>query len=264
MVRLRVNDSELAYQVEGNGPPLVLLHGHPFNRSMWRPQLQALSNSYRIVTPDLSGHGESDVVDPVTMDQMAADVVALMDNLQIERAVMGGLSMGGYVALALYKRFPLRVRSLVLANTRASADSDEGRSNRERVAKKALSEGMEAVAEEMIPKLFAPATLKSRPEIVATVREMIINSKPEGVVAAQRAMAQRQDHTRFLPEIIPPILIIAGAEDQLIPAKEAVVLHRESPGSRLEIIEGAGHLSNIEQAEQFNRILKEFLDDLEP
>lgn len=267
MSKVRVRGIEMAYDDTGSGQAVVLLHGYPFNRSMWREQVEALSQSYRVITPDLRGHGETPPVtanEPATMEEMAHDVAALLDELNVQRAAVGGLSMGGYVTLAFYRRFPLRVRALVLADTRPQSDTEEARRNREQQAKKALEEGMKAIADTMLPKLLAPATLQERPEVRARVREMMVKTKPRGAAAALRGMAVRIDQTDFLPSIFAPTLIIVGSEDQLTPPADAEVMRREIRGSRLEIIKGAAHVSNLENAEEFNRILKDFLDKLLP
>jgi pimeloyl-ACP methyl ester carboxylesterase len=255
----------MAYDDTGSGPAVVLLHGYPFNRSMWREQTEALSASYRVITPDLRGHGETTATDePATMDEMARDVAALMDELNIHRAAVGGLSMGGYVALAFYRRFPLRVRALILADTRSQADTEEARRTREQQARKALKEGMSGIVETSLPKALAPATMKERPKLVARVREMMMKTRPEGAAAALRGMAARIDQSDFLPSIFAPTLIIVGSEDELTPVRDAEFMRREIRGSRLEIIDGAAHVSNIENPAQFNRALKSFLDELQP
>jgi 3-oxoadipate enol-lactonase len=261
----RVRGIEMAYDEVGSGPPVVLLHGYPFNRSMWSEQVAALSANYRVITPDLRGHGETTVTDePATMDEMAQDVAALLDKLGIERVTLGGLSMGGYVTLAFYRRFPLRVRALILADTRPQADTLEARRNREEQAKKILNEGMQSIADDFLKKVLTPATLSERPEITERVREMILKTNPQGAAAALRGMAVRHDQTDFLEEIFAPTLILVGSEDQLTPPKDAELMKREIRGSRLEIIEGASHLSNLERPEVFNRALLDFLDALQP
>jgi 3-oxoadipate enol-lactonase len=261
----RVREIEMAYDDRGSGPPVVLLHGYPFNRSMWSEQIAALSAKYRVITPDLRGHGETSVTDePATMDEMAHDVAALMDKLGIERATVGGLSMGGYVTLAFYRRFPLRVRALILADTRPQADALEARRNREEQAKKILNEGMQSIADDFLKKVLTPATLSERSEITKRVREMILKTEPQGAAAALRGMAVRHDQTEFLEEIFSPTLILVGSEDQLTPPKDAELMKREIRGSRLEIIKGASHLSNMERPEEFNRALLNFLDALQP
>jgi pimeloyl-ACP methyl ester carboxylesterase len=256
----------MAYDVEGSGPAVVLLHGFPFDRSMWREQTEALSDGYRVITPDLRGFGETGAnsEQPATMREMAEDVLALMDELDIRRFALGGLSMGGYVAFAFYRQFPLRVRTLILADTRPQSDTDEARQNRERQAQQALSEGMEGIADAMLPKLLAPATLAGRKDVVERLRAMMTGIDPRGAAAALRGMMERPDQTYLLPRILAPTLIIAGSEDQITPVKDAEVMHREIRGSRLEVIEGAGHVSNLERPAEFNRALRTFLDSLQP
>lgn len=258
-----VRGIEIAYDDVGSGPSVVLLHGYPFNRSMWREQVQELKQNHRVIVPDLRGHGESAVTAVATMQSMATDVASLLETLNISRATIGGLSMGGYVALAFYRLFPLRVRSLVLADTRAQSDTEEAKPNREQQAEKALREGMEGIADSLLTKLLAPETVAKRPEVVMRLREMMVETDPEGAAAALRGMAQRQDQTAFLSRIIAPTLIIVGSEDALTPVADSELMHREIGGSRLQIIEGAGHVSNIERPEEFNRALVKFLRDVE-
>lgn len=263
-----VRGIEIAYDDAGDeagaraegAPVVVLLHGYPLNRSMWREQVDALSARHRVVAPDLRGHGETQASgEATTMEALAQDVAALLDELRIERVVLGGLSMGGYVALAFYRLFPQRVGALVLADTRATPDTGEARRGREESARKALTEGMPAIADAMLPKLLAPATVEEQPDVAARVRAMICATKPEGAAAALRAMAVRRDQTDLLPQISVPTLIIVGSEDTLTPPRDAQAMHRAIDGSRLEIIDGAGHLSNVERPAQFNRALSDFL-----
>jgi 3-oxoadipate enol-lactonase len=264
MTKATVRGIEIAYDEVGSGTPVVLLHGYPFNRSMWSEQMEALTSRHRVIAPDLRGHGESSVgAGPATMEEMARDVSALMERLDISRAAVCGLSMGGYVALALYRMFPLRARALVLADTRPGEDSEEGRANREAQAEKALNEGMAGIADAMLPKLLSTKTVAKNPAVVARVREMMVKTKPEGAAAALRGMAQRRDQTLFLSRIVAPALILVGRDDAITPVAESELIHREIGGSRFKIIEDAGHVSNIEQPEAFNETLAKFLRDLE-
>ena len=257
---IRVDDIQLAYTDAGLGLPVVLLHGYPFNRTLWNEQVSALSNSYRVITPDLRGHGESDASPgAATMNRMAQDVAALLDHLEITRAVIGGLSMGGYVALAFYKQFPSRVRALILADTRAQADTEEGKQTRQQQAEKALAEGMAGIADAMLPKLLTPDTVSKRPEVVKRVRDMMLKTKPEGAAGALLGMAERDDHTPLLPQIFCPTLILVGQEDPITPMQDSEKMHREIAGSRLVVIENASHVSNLERTEQFNEELTRFL-----
>ena len=259
-----VRGIEIAYDDVGSGPSVVLLHGYPFNRSMWRDQLVELQRNHRVIIPDLRGHGDSAVTQsPSTMESMAGDVASLLEILNISRATIAGLSMGGYVSLAFYHLFPTCVSSLVLADTRAQSDTEEAKQTREKQAEKALKEGMEGIADALLPKLLSPDTVATRPKIVNRIRTMIVETAPQGAAAALRGMAQRQDHTSFLSHIVAPTLIIVGSEDTITPVDDAEMMHREIGGSRLEVIEGAGHVSNIENPEQFNQALVSFLGDVE-
>jgi pimeloyl-ACP methyl ester carboxylesterase len=262
---LRVRGIELAYEVSGEGVPIVLLHGFPFNRTLWRGQVEALRERYTVITVDLRGHGETHAPAdaPATMDAMAEDVAALLDLLRIESVVLGGLSMGGYVALAFYRLFPGRVRALLLADTRPQADTDEARLNREETATRALREGMTTIADAMLPKLLAPATHAEQPQIVRRVRDMILQTDPQGAAAALRGMAVRRDQTELLREIKCPTLIIVGQLDAITPPADAQLMHQQIRGSQLEVIEGASHVSNVERPAEFNRALEKFLDALE-
>jgi 3-oxoadipate enol-lactonase len=262
MTLIRINDIQMAYTNTGIGRPVVLIHGYPFNRTLWTEQVTALSNSYRVIAPDLRGFGESDSSDgPATMNRMAHDVAELLDHLEVSRAVIGGLSMGGYVALAFYKQFPSRVRSLVLADTRAQADTEEAKQTRVQQAEKALSEGMAGIADAMLPKLLTPETVSKRPEIVKRVRDMMLKTKPEGAAAALLGMAEREDQTPLLSKISVPALIIVGAEDAITPVADSEKMHQAIAGSRLVVLENAGHVSNLEQTEKFNEALMGFVRD---
>ena len=265
MSKIVIRGIEIGYDEAGSGTPVVLLHGFPFNRSMWSEQIEVLTSRHHVLAPDLRGHGETTVTtEPATMEEMARDVAALMEKLEIRRAAVCGLSMGGYVALALYRMFPLRARALILADTRAGADTEEAKANREAQAEKALQQGMAGIADAMLPKLLSPKTVARNPAVVARVREMILKTNPEGAAAALRGMALRRDQTGFLSRVICPALIAVGREDMIAPLSEAQLMHREIGGSRLEVIEDAGHVSNIEQPESFNRALTKFLRELEP
>lgn len=259
MTHVQINDLQLAYTDTGIGRPIVLIHGYPFNRSLWNEQIAALSNSYRVIAPDLRGFGDSEASDQAAMNDYAHDVASLLDHLEIPRAAIGGLSMGGYVALAFYKQFRSRVRALVLADTRAQADTEEGKQTREQQAQKALAEGMAGIADAMLPKLLTPETVSKRPEIVKRVRDMMLKTKPQGAAAALRGMAERDDQTELLAKIAVPTLIVVGSEDQITPVADSEKMHQAIAGSRLVVLEKAAHVSNLEQTEQFNEALLDFL-----
>jgi len=267
---------ESPYSDAGNGPAVVLLHGYPFDRLMWREQIDFLStHGFRVVAPDLRGFGAmSDKLQFVadaegnesarqaeayrtinTMSDMARDVARLMDELEIDQAGVCGLSMGGYVAFEFVHLFPSKVRALILAGTRAPADNESEKQARAKQVEQMLAKGMSDIAEATMPKLLAPRTLAAKPEVVARVREMILRANPEGAAAAQRGMAARRDYSDDLPSINLPVLIIVGRQDPIRPVADAEFMHRGLSGSRLEIIEDAAHMTNMEQPEIFNRAL---------
>jgi 3-oxoadipate enol-lactonase len=262
MAQLKIDNITMAYTDTGVGRPIVLIHGYPFNRSLWNEQIEALSGSYRVIAPDLRGFGESDSSDgPSTMNRMAQDVAALLDHLEIPRVTIGSLSMGGYVALAFYKQFASRVRALILADTRATPDSEEAKQTRAQQAEKALTEGMAGIADAMLPKLLTPETVSKRPEIVKRVRDMMLKTKPEGAAAALRGMAERDDQTSLLSKITVPTLILVGAEDAITPVADSEKMNQAVAGSRLVVLENAGHVSNLERTEEFNEALLDFLSE---
>jgi 3-oxoadipate enol-lactonase len=259
----RVRGIEMVYDDEGRGTPIVLLHGFPFDRSMWGEQARDLGATCRVVAPDLRGQGQTTLGDAAaTMLEMAEDVAALLDHLNLRSVVLGGLSMGGYVAFEFLRRFPERVRALVLADTRPQADTDEARRTREETAQRILKEGMRPAVETMLPKLLSAGTRESRPEVVERVRAMMLGTSPEGAAAALRGMAVRQDQTALLSLLDVPTLIVVGGEDSITPPSDAEAMGAKIKGSRIAVIEGAGHLSNVERPAEFNRALGEFLRGL--
>jgi 3-oxoadipate enol-lactonase len=257
-----INDNALAHADVGNGLPVVLLHAFPLNRMMWEPQIAALFGECRCIVPDLRGFGDSPKSGPYSMDVMADDVVALLDALQIERAVVGGLSMGGYVALNLLRRYRPRVRALLLADTRAPADTPEARQKRDELIALARREGAGAVAEKQITGLIGKSTREKQPELVDRVRGIMAGESVDGIAGALEAMKTRADSTPLLASIDIPTLVVVGEEDVVTPPKEARAMHEQIRGSRLEIIPGAGHLSNIERPAAFNAALSDFVGSL--
>ena len=260
MMQRKIGDVELAWEETGQGAPVVLLHAFPVNRGMWKAQREELARRYRVITLDFRGHGETSLPEEdSTMERLAEDVRGLLDFLSLERVVLGGLSMGGYASFAFYRRYPERVAALILADTRASADTEEGLRGREELAAVAEKEGAAGVAERMLPKLLGASTHASRPQVVAAVREMILTTSPAGIVRALRGMAARPASFDLLPKIHCPTLILVGAEDTLTPPADSEALAKTVPGAQLEVIPAAGHLSNLEQPTAFNRALDAFL-----
>jgi pimeloyl-ACP methyl ester carboxylesterase len=258
-----LNEIEVGYDDGGTGQtPVLFIHGFPHDRTLWTPQLQGLTVQARCLAADLRGFGETTTAPPWSMDQYADDLVAFLDVLHVDRAVIAGLSMGGYVALALWRRHPRRVRGLVLCNTRPGADNDEGREKRRKLMATAREQGMSAVADAQLTGMVGKTTRTNRPEIVNAVHRMISAQKTDGVVGALQAMMDRPDSTPTLSTIDVPTLIVTGDEDAIIPVAESKAMHAAIRGSTLEVISGAGHLSNLERPAAFNHLVSEYLAKL--
>ena len=250
----------VGYTDQGNGTPLVFVHAFPLSKAMWQPQVDALEDSYRVITIDLRGHAESaKFLWNDTLDDYAADVIGLLDHLGIAQAVFVGLSMGGYTLFSLYKNYPDRVQAMVLADTRAQADSEEGKAGRRAMAQVAFKDGTSSIADVMLPKLLAPSTIKHRPEIVEQVRQMILQTPAAGIIVDLMAMAARPDSTDLLSLITCPTLVIVGEDDQATPVAESQYIAQRIPGSTFVTIPQAGHLSNFEHTTAFNQALDSFL-----
>ena len=269
----------MTYDDLGKEPAVILLHGFPFNRSMWREQIEFLSaRNFRVVAPDLRGLGENVAktsvcdestenhrlksVPRATMADMACDLAALMDRLKIDRATICGLSMGCYVAFEFIHLFPERASALVLCGPRAQGPDDAERKSREEQAQRVLIEGMQFAVASISTLLLAQKTLTEKPEVVEHARDMVLKTDPRGAAAAQRGMAARRDYSDELANITVPTLIIAGREDGVRKPEDAEFIHRGIRGSQLVVIDDAGHLMNMEQPERFNRALIEFFERL--
>jgi pimeloyl-ACP methyl ester carboxylesterase len=255
----------LAYTDEGPGPAVVLLHGFPLGRDMWKEQINGIGSMYKVIAPDLRGHGDSPAPDgDYTIDEMADDVIEMLDSLGLDTpVVVGGLSMGGYVALSLVARYPARVRALMLMDTRAGADSPEAAEKREELARAVLAAGHSGPAvEAMMPRLFARTTLQGRPERVTPLRELMETNSARGVVGALRAMATRPDRRGDLAAIRVPTLVMVGEEDVITPPAEAQILADAISGAKLEVIPDAGHLAPFENPAVANGAILRFLDSL--
>ena len=259
----QVNGITLAFNDQGIGLPLVFLHAFPLNRTMWAEQEKAFSSQFRVITVDLRGHGESDA--PLwhySLDQAADDVHSLLDHLSIREAVLIGLSMGGYIAFAFYRKYAARVRGLVLADTRAQADTNDGKRARFEMAQIAYKQGPRAIADIMIPKLLSPAMIQTRPMLVQRVRTMIEGNQVSGIAGDLMAMAERPDSQPLLTQISCPTQIIVGELDVPTPPSDAQLMAARIPNARLAVIPGAGHLSNLEQPELFNEAIRSLVSNL--
>jgi len=263
-VHTQVNNITISYSDQGTGLPVVFLHAFPLNRTMWAPQERLLSSQFRIITLDLRGHGKSDA--PLwryTLEQSGDDVGALLDHLGIQRALFVGLSMGGYILFAFYRKYTARVKGLILADTKAQADTEEGKNGRFQLAQIAYKKGPAAIADVMIPKLLSLATIQTRPDLVQQVRAMIESNQISGIAGDLMAMADRPDSVPLLSQITHPTQIIVGELDQATPPSDAKLMAEQIPHASLAIIPNAAHLSNLEQPEAFNQIVSAFALNLE-
>ncbi len=261
MTAIKVHGFSMAYDDTGGAlPPLVLLHGFPLDRTLWAVQVRDLAEVARVIAPDLRGLGESGLPGgAVTLDDYADDARALLDALGIKTAVIAGLSMGGYIAFAFYRKYAHRVRALILADTRAGEDSAEGKRGRDANIALAQTQGVSAVAENMFPKMLTPQTVSQNVTLASATRGMMNRQSVAGVVAALAAMRDRLDATPLLAEITVPTLILVGAEDAVTPPSQAELMRDAIRGSRLVTLAGAAHLSNLDQPAEFNQAVREFL-----
>jgi pimeloyl-ACP methyl ester carboxylesterase len=266
MPTISVDQGQVAlhYHDSGTGdPPVVLVHGFPFNSNQWRPQLETLASRHRVIAPDLRGFGASAPSPvPYTLIRLADDIAELLAALGVPPAVICGLSMGGYVAFEMFRRHRERVTALVLADTRPQPDSDPARLDRAQQARTALSDGVAPLVEGMLPRLVAPATRQRSPAVLQAVQEMMAAAPPRAIADALLAMAARDDSVAILSHIDVPTLVLVGSEDAITPASETREWAVRIPGAQLAVIAGAGHLSNLERPETFDSILSSFLDSL--
>lgn len=239
---------------------LVLVHGHPFDGSMWWPQVEHFTKAgANVVAPDLRGYGASEVVPGITtLDVFAKDLATLMDELGMEQAVLAGLSMGGQIVLEFHRLFPERVLGLVLADTFAQAETEDGKRLRNEMADRLLREGMAGYAAEVLDRMVAPHNT----EAAAHVLRMMRDAPPEGAAAALRGRAERPDYTGMLPEIAVPTLVVVGRDDEFTPVADAQFMRDRIPGAALTIVEGAAHMPNLERPEEFNRAMAGLLDSI--
>ena len=258
-VHTQINNITIGYSDQGTGHPIVFLHAFPLNRTMWATQERLLSLQFRIITIDLRGHGESDA--PLwryTLEQSTDDVRALLDHLEIQRALFVGLSKGGYILFAFYRKYAARVKGLILADTKAQADTEEGKNGRLQLAQIAYKKGPPAIADIMIPKLLSPTTIQTNPDLVQQVRAMIESTQISGIAGDLMAMAERPDSVPLLSQITCPTQIIVGDLDQATPPSDAELLANRISNARLAVIPQAAHLANLEQPETFNQIVASF------
>lgn len=252
------------YEDRGSGDSLVLVHGHPFDRSMWRPQVERFSRAgWRVIVPDLRGYGGSTVVPgTTTLETFARDIAGVLDHLGVERCVLGGLSMGGQIVMEFYRLFGHRVRGLLLADTCAAAETEAGKAARNAMADRLLREGMAPYADEVLPTMVAPYNIEALPAAAEHVLTMMRGTSPEGAAAALRGRAERPDYSAMLRTVAVPTLVIVGSHDEFTPVSDARFIRDSVPHAHLEIIHGAAHLPNLERPTEFNAALETFLASL--
>jgi len=257
-MRTQINDLGMEYTDQGAGRTLLLVHGFPLDRRAWSRQVAAFQSDHRVIAPDLRGMGESEgTAGPVAMSRYAEDLEALVRKLGAGPVILAGHSMGGYVALAFARAFPGMLRGLVLVGTKAGADTPAAAAARRASAEQVREKGCAVVLEAMAAKMLSPGNADAA--MATAVRGLMARSRPEGVSAALLGMAERPDATAWLGEIRVPTLVLAGADDAIMPPDEAEALARAIPGARLQFIARAGHLVAFEQPGAFNAALRSFL-----
>jgi 3-oxoadipate enol-lactonase len=263
MNRVRSGDAEICYEVLGDGAPVVLLHPFPANHELWKPAAQFLINKYRVILPDLRGHGDSEVGEgPATMDKHAFDLARVLDDAGIGRVPFVGVSIGGYALFEFWRRFPGRVAGLMLCNTKSGADNAEGKATRLNAAEEVLERGTEQFFEGTVKKLLGKTSLESRPDLVDGALRMMKRMSPQDVAMVQRGMAERPDSIPTLKTINVPTLLVTGDEDQMTGVAEAQLMHQHIAGSGMKVVAKAGHYSPWEQPEEVGLLMRQFLESL--
>ena len=261
----QINGLQMWYEDLGNADalPVVLIHGFPFSHDMWRPQSAALTGRVRVVQYDLRGHGQTSSGDgQYPFEFFVDDLIALLDHLKIRKAILCGLSMGGYIALRTVERNPERVLALILADTQAKADSNETKLKRAASIKAIKTDGVNAFAENFLKTAFTPRSLAPKSESVTTIQSIIESTSPQGICGALLALATRTDTTMSLLAIQVPTLILVGEYDALTPISASQELHDRIRRSEMKVIKNAAHLSNLENSEDFNKQVIDFLSRL--
>lgn len=263
-MKMQLENGFVSYDLVGNGIPILFIHGYPLSNKIWEPQQIGLSKHATVITPDLRGHGESHPFDPpYTMDQLAEDCKHLLDDLSIKTPVIvNGLSMGGYIAFALYRKYPQIFKGMILTSTRAGEDNDEGKANRNASIENAQEKGVKAIVDGMLPKMLSPKTYSNNSRLVDSIHNVMSNTSLLGIVGALEGMRDRPDSTQLLSSIQQPVLIIHGEDDQLIPIKEAELMQKMIPNASLVRVADAGHLPNLEQPEIYNLAVIDFINSI--
>lgn len=261
--RVKSRDAEIVYWYLGDGPPVVLLHPFPANHTFWLPVAEELCTRFRVILPDLRGHGESDAGEgPATMAKHADDLARVMEDAGIGRAPIVGVSIGGYIIFEFWRRHRSRIVALGLCNTKALADNAEGRAARLQAANDVLERGTEAFFQSMIPRVLGKTTSENRPDLVEDALRMMNKMSPQDVAQVQFGMAERLDSVETLKTINVPTLIVTGDEDPMTGISEESLMHEHIPQSELRVIPRAGHYSPWEQPQEFSRLLRQFLEKM--
>lgn len=261
--RIKSGDAEIVYFLLGDGPPVVLLHPFPVSHEFWLPVSDTLASRYRLIMPDLRGHGDSEVGEgPATMEKHAADILRVMDDADVSRAPLIGVSIGGYAIFEFWRRYKNRVKALVLCNTKAPADNPDARAGRLQAAHDVVEKGTESFFEGMVQKVLGRTSRETRPDLVDGALRMMRKMSPQDVAGVQRGMADRPDSVDTLKTIDVPTLLVTGDEDPMTGIKEAELMHEHIRGSQIRVIPKAGHYSPWEQPELAARLLRQFLDSL--
>ncbi|MFI5390629.1 MAG: alpha/beta fold hydrolase [Bacteriovoracales bacterium] len=261
-MKIKIEALEISYSVTGNenGPSIVFIHGFPFNQEMWIPQVELLQQRFKVITYDLRGHGKSGVGEgQYFMEYYVDDLITLLDHLKISSTIVCGFSMGGYIALRAMEKNPQKFKGLILVDTKSEADSNEAKIKRSEGLKVIKSKGAEVFGEGFLKGALTPETFSGNPELVEKLKSMIKSNQPLGIGGALLALATRTDTTAALSKISVPTLILVGEKDTITPPSASQMMKEKIPGSKLEIIQRAGHLSNLENSKDFNQKLDEFL-----
>jgi len=265
MPAVSINNLKIYYKVTGKGEPILLVHGHPFDHTMWDPQIKSFSKLYQVITPDVRGYGKSSLPKSAAtrFEDYATDLLALMDTLGIDSFHLSGLSQGGQIIMEIFRQAPSRIKSLIFADTFASLDTPEVKQGRYDTADRLEKEGMEGYSDEVIYKMIKPEHVASQPAVAAHIIKMMKATPPKGAATALRARAERIDYLKdVLPTINIPTLVIVGRQDEFTPVAKAEELQQSLQNCKLVIIEDAGHMPNLEHPEEFNNAVLEFLEGI--
>jgi len=260
---VKVNDITISYEEAGKGFPLIFIHGFPFSKDTWQPQVEFLKKHYRVIAYDIRGFGNSTMGNEIiSMDLFATDLVRFMDALQINKAIVCGLSMGGYILMNAVSRFPERFEAIILSDTQCIADSEETKEKRYKTIAQIEAQGLEEFAEGYVKNIFSADSIINRKEIVEQVKQLILTTSPKTITATLKALAERRESCNLLKQVTVPALILCGKDDTVTPLSQSELMFNTIKDSKLKTIENASHMSNLEQAEIFNEHIHNFLPGL--